>query len=85
VVTPPRPVRRRREAFSAWLLDLGRLAVAEVRQHPSSWPQSESLDTEPTVVSTRRGIQRYARDVALNIVAIFLVMFLLAAVTWLGA
>jgi hypothetical protein len=52
---------RRREAFSAWLLDLGRLAVAEVRQHPSSWPQSESLDTEPTVVSTRRGIQRYSR------------------------
>lgn len=82
---PPRPVRRRREAFSAWLLDLGRLAVAELRQHPSSWPQSESLDTEPTVVSTRRGIQRYARDVALNIVAIFLVMLLLAAVTWLGA
>ena len=85
VITPPSPVRRRREAFGTWLLDLGRLAVAEVRQHPSSWPQSESLDTEPTIVSTRRGIQRYARDVALNIAAIFLVMFLLAAVTWLGA
>jgi formate hydrogenlyase subunit 3/multisubunit Na+/H+ antiporter MnhD subunit len=85
VITPARPVRRRREAFGARLLDLARLAVAEVRQHPSSWPQSESVDTEPTVVSTRRGIQRYARDVALNVAAIFLVMLLLAAVTWLGA
>ena len=56
-----------------------------MRQHPSSWPQSESVDTEPTVVSTRRGIQRYARDVALNVAAIFLVMFVLAAMLWFGA
>ena len=77
--------RRHREAFGAWLRHMGRLAIAEVRQHPSSWPQSESLDTEPTVVSTRRGIQRYARDVALNVAAIFLVMFLLAGMLWFGA
>jgi formate hydrogenlyase subunit 3/multisubunit Na+/H+ antiporter MnhD subunit len=82
---PVRAARRRREAFGAWLRDMARLAVVELRQHPSSWPQSESLDTEPSVVSTRRGIQRYARDVALNIAAIFLVMLLLAAALWLGA
>jgi hypothetical protein len=77
--------RRTREAFGAWLGHIGRLAIAEVRQHPSSWPQSESVDTEPTVVSTRRGIQRYARDVALNVAAIFLVMFVLATMLWFGA
>jgi formate hydrogenlyase subunit 3/multisubunit Na+/H+ antiporter MnhD subunit len=82
---PVRAARRQREAFGAWLRDMARLAVVELRQHPSSWPKSESIDTEPSVVSTRRGIQRYARDVALNIAAIFLVMALLAVALWLGA
>lgn len=84
VARPSRQSRRRREAFGAWLRDLGRLVIAELRQDPSSWPQSESVDTDPTVVSTRRGIQRYARDVGLNVVAIFLLFALLAVVTWLG-
>lgn len=73
---PARPVRRRRNAFGAWLRDMARLAIAELRQHPSSWPLSETLDAEPRVVSTRRGIQRYARDVALNVAAIFLLLAL---------
>jgi formate hydrogenlyase subunit 3/multisubunit Na+/H+ antiporter MnhD subunit len=75
-VAPPRKARRRRAAFGAWLRDMARLAVAELRQHPSSWPHSEDLDTEPSVVSARRGIQRYARDVALNVAAIFLLLAL---------
>ena len=83
-MAPLRRSRRRREAF-AWLRDIGRLAVAEVRQHPSSWPQSESIDTDPAVVSTRRSIQHYARDVALNVATIFLVMVVLAAMLWFGA
>jgi hydrogenase-4 component B len=74
-----RRARRRRDAFGAWLRDMARLAVAELRQHPSSWPQSESLDTDSSVVSTRRNIQRYARDVALNIAAIFLLLALFVA------
>jgi formate hydrogenlyase subunit 3/multisubunit Na+/H+ antiporter MnhD subunit len=75
-LSSPRHARRRRDAFGAWLRDMARLAIAELRQHPSSWPHSESIDTEPSVVSTRRGIQRYARDVALNIASIFLLMVL---------
>lgn len=77
--------RRRREAVGGWLRDIGRLAVAEVRQHPSSWPHSESIDTDPAMVSTRRSIQRYARDVGLNVTTIFLVMAVLAAMLWFGA
>ncbi|MFU8895192.1 MAG: complex I subunit 5 family protein [Gammaproteobacteria bacterium] len=76
---PARLARRRRDAFGGWLRDMARLAVAELRQHPSSWPHSESLDTDPGVVSTRRGIQRYARDMALNIAAIFLLLALFIA------
>jgi formate hydrogenlyase subunit 3/multisubunit Na+/H+ antiporter MnhD subunit len=76
LLAPPRQARRRRDAFGAWLRDMARLAIAELRQHPSSWPHSEAIDTQPSVVSTRLGIQRYARDVALNIAAIFLLMAL---------
>jgi formate hydrogenlyase subunit 3/multisubunit Na+/H+ antiporter MnhD subunit len=76
VLAPARQARRRRNALGAWLRDMVRLAVAELRQHPSSWPHSESIDTEPSVVSTRRNIQRYARDVALNIATIFLLLAL---------
>jgi hypothetical protein len=83
-IAPVRRSRRRREAFGAWLRDVARLAIAEVRQHPSSWPQSESIDTAPAVVSARSGIQRYARDVALNIVAIFLLMAALVAALFFG-
>jgi formate hydrogenlyase subunit 3/multisubunit Na+/H+ antiporter MnhD subunit len=83
-IAPVRRSRRRREAFGAWLRDVARLAIAEVRQHPSSWPQSESVDTAPAVVSARSGIQRYARDVALNVVAIFLVMAALVAALFFG-
>jgi hypothetical protein len=83
-MTPVRQSRRRREAFGAWLRDVARLAIAEVRQHPSSWPQSESIDTAPAVVSARSGIQRYARDVALNIVAIFLLMAALVVALFFG-
>ena len=84
-MAPVRQSRRRREAFGAWLRDLTRLAIAEVRQHPSSWPQSENIDTAPAVVSARGGIQRYARDVALNVVAIFLVMAALVAALYFGS
>jgi formate hydrogenlyase subunit 3/multisubunit Na+/H+ antiporter MnhD subunit len=75
-LAPARQGRRRRNAFGAWLRDMVRLAIAELRQHPSTWPHSESIDTEPSVVSTRRNIQRYARDVALNVAAIFLLLAL---------
>ncbi|MFU8821599.1 MAG: complex I subunit 5 family protein [Gammaproteobacteria bacterium] len=73
---PARQARRRRDAIGAWLRDMARLAIAELRQHPSTWPHSEALDAAPRVVSTRRGIQRYARDVALNVAAIFLLLAL---------
>jgi hypothetical protein len=76
---PARQARRRRDAIGAWLRDMARLAIAELRQHPSTWPHSEALDAEPRVVSTRRGIQRYARDVALNVAAIFLLLALFVA------
>ena len=76
---PARQARRQRDALGAWLRDMARLAIAELRQHPSTWPHSEALDAEPRVVSTRRGIQRYARDVALNIAAIFLLLALFVA------
>jgi formate hydrogenlyase subunit 3/multisubunit Na+/H+ antiporter MnhD subunit len=75
-LVPARQARRWRNAFGAWLRDLARLAIAELRQHPSSWPRSESIDLAPSVLSARRGIQRYARDVALNVVAIFVLMAL---------
>jgi hydrogenase-4 component B len=71
-----RRARHRRNAFGAWLRDMARLAIAEMRQHPSSWPHSESVDSAPGMVRTRRGIQRYARDVALNVAWIFLLLAL---------
>ncbi len=80
-----RQARRRRDAFGAWLREMARLAIAELRQHPSTWAHSESVDTAPGVVSARRGIQRYARDVALNIVAIFLLLAVFATTLWLGS
>jgi formate hydrogenlyase subunit 3/multisubunit Na+/H+ antiporter MnhD subunit len=83
-LAPARQARRRRDAFGAWLRDMARLAIAELRQHPSTWSHSEALDSEPGFVSARRGIQRYARDVALNIAAIFLLLALFAAALWLG-
>jgi len=56
--------------------------ASELRQHPSAWPRSETLDEDPAVLAMRRRIQRYARDVGLNVAAIFLLLALFAATLW---
>jgi len=67
---------------AAWLRDMSRLVASELRQHPSAWPRSETLDEDPAVLAMRRRIQRYARDVGLNVAAIFLLLALFAATLW---
>jgi hypothetical protein len=66
--------------FLAWTLAVTRLVLAEFLQRESALPRSEALDTNPTVVATRRNIQHFARDVGLNVAAIFLMLALFAAV-----
>ena len=70
--------------LAAWLRDMSRLVAAELRQHQSAWPRSEALDEDPGVLVMRRRIQRYARDVGLNVAAIFLLLALFAATLWHG-
>jgi formate hydrogenlyase subunit 3/multisubunit Na+/H+ antiporter MnhD subunit len=68
----------------AWAVAVLRLVLAEFLQRESALPRSEALDTNPTVVATRRSIQRFARDVGLNVAAIFLVLALFAAALMCG-
>jgi hypothetical protein len=92
--TPPAPAAEQgqgalRQAgaatgLAAWLRDISRLVAAELRQHQSAWPRSEALDEDPGVLVMRGRIQRYARDVGLNVAAIFLLLALLAAALWHG-
>jgi hypothetical protein len=66
----------------AWGRDLARLVVAELRQPPSAWPRSETADTDPSVVAARRRIQNYARDMGLNVAAIFMLLALLSVLLY---
>jgi hydrogenase-4 component B len=70
--------------LASWAVAVLRLVVAEFHQRESAWPRSEGLDTDPTVVATRRSIQRFARDVGLNVAAIFVLLSLFTAVLLLG-
>jgi formate hydrogenlyase subunit 3/multisubunit Na+/H+ antiporter MnhD subunit len=70
--------------WRAWAWDLGRLVVAELRQPPSAWPRSETADTDASVVAARRRIQHYARDIGLNVAAIFMVLALFSAMLYLA-
>jgi formate hydrogenlyase subunit 3/multisubunit Na+/H+ antiporter MnhD subunit len=68
-----------------WLLALLRLGVAELRQHQSAWPRAEGLDTDPAVLLGRWQLQRYARDVSLNVALAVVLMAALVAALWLAA
>lgn len=62
-----------------------RQATVELREHPAAWLRAGRLDEAAGIAQTRLAIQRYARDVSLNIASIFLLLALFAAVLWLGA
>lgn len=68
----------------AWVRDIARLALAQLRQPQAARPRSESLDDDPGVIIARWRIQRFARDVGLNVAMMFLLLLLLAGALWLG-
>lgn len=70
--------------FATWLRSVARLALAQLRQPQSARPRSESLDDDPGIVFARSSIQRFGRDMGLNVAAMFLLLALLAAALWLG-
>ncbi len=65
--------------FGRWLVDALRLGVAVLRQPMSTWPYTESLDTDRTVIATRRWIERYVRDPGLNVLVTYLFLVLVVA------
>jgi hypothetical protein len=62
-----------------------RLGVAELRQHHGSWPRAEGLDSDPAVLLGRWQLQRYARDMGLNVGLAVVLMAVLVVALWLGA
>ena len=67
-----------------WLLALIRLGAAELRQHQSAWPTAEGLDSDPAVVLGRWQLQRYARDMGLNVALAVALLVVFTAVLWLA-
>jgi len=79
-----RGMRRLLEAVRA-CRRLRRQAAAELSRRPSAWLRVGGLDEAAAAVRTRLAIQRYARDVSLNIASIFLLLAMFTAVLWWGA
>ncbi|NGX15121.1 complex I subunit 5 family protein [Wenzhouxiangella sp. XN24] len=71
-------------SLAAWLLDIGRLALSQLRQPLSARSSAETLDAQPGIVFARRKIQRYGRDISLNVATMFVLLVLLAGALWLG-
>ncbi|NGP52686.1 complex I subunit 5 family protein [Thioalkalivibrio sp. XN8] len=67
-----------------WLLAVLRLGVAELRQHQAAWPRAEGLDTDPAVLLGRWQLQRYARDMGLNVGLAVVLMAALVIALWLA-
>ena len=59
--------------------------AAELQQRPAAWLRAGNVHEAAATVRTRLAIQRYARDVSLNIASLFLLLAVLAAVLWWGA
>lgn len=69
----------RLERYSRWVTDMGRIAVDVMRQENVPWLLDDRIDRE-SVVATRRAIQRYVRDLSLNLgIALVVFLALLAA------
>lgn len=67
------------ERAAAWMLAITRLAVDAITRERSGWDAENGLD-DAAVVSMRLHIQRYARDIGLNVavLAAMLLVFVLA-------
>jgi formate hydrogenlyase subunit 3/multisubunit Na+/H+ antiporter MnhD subunit len=68
----------RLERFAAWSVEMLRLAVDALTRERSQW-LPESRFEETTILRTRLGIQRYARDIGLNVAILFVVLLLFVA------
>jgi formate hydrogenlyase subunit 3/multisubunit Na+/H+ antiporter MnhD subunit len=71
------------ERAARWVVEIVRVVVEATTQERSSWLMSDHIDAE-SVLATRKRIQRYARDMSLNmavIIAMMLVFLLSIAVT----
>ncbi|MCE5203434.1 MAG: hypothetical protein LLG24_04390, partial [Actinomycetia bacterium] len=67
------------EKTGRWMTEMARLVVDGLTRERTSWALGDSLD-DATVISTRRTIQRYARDMSFNIavIALMLLAFVIA-------
>lgn len=63
----------RLEKSARWVADISRLAVAGVTQERAGWPAADHFGEE-SIVGTRRAIQRYARDMSVNVAMIVIVL-----------
>ena len=68
----------RLERFAAWSVEMLRLAVDALTRERSQW-LPESRFEETTILRTRLGIQRYARDIGLNVAILFVVLLMFVA------
>lgn len=73
------------ERAARWTVEIVRLVVETTTQERSSWLMNEHIDAE-AVLATRLRIQRYARDMSLNMAVIIVMMliFLLSIVAGAG-
>jgi len=68
----------RLEQFAAWSIEMLRLAVDALTRERSQWLPEGRFQND-TVVQTRLGIQRYARDIGLNVGVFFVVLLIFVA------
>lgn len=68
----------RLERFAAWSVEMLRLAVDALTRERSQW-LPESRFEETSILRTRLGIQRYARDIGLNVAVLFVVLLVFVA------
>lgn len=66
------------QAFT-WTVEMARMTVDALTRERSTWPMTDRLN-EATIVRVRLGIQRYVRDIGLNVVVLVGVFLLFIAV-----
>ncbi len=69
----------RLERAATWTVEMARTVVDALTRERAGWIAEERLD-EKTIVRTRLGIQRYARDIGLSIAVLVCVLLVFVAV-----
>jgi hypothetical protein len=70
------------ERAATWTVEMARVVVDALTRERAGWITEERLD-EATIVRTRLGIQRYARDIGLSIAVLVCVLLIfVAALIW---